>query len=217
MVSRAEFRSALDAAKIPALALMEQGPASFKPTVEVSKAAGPELSFAQDCAGRLARLCGFPHLAPISQAACAAVGAARESLERRLARALQSARVLEGGSLDICIAGMHAILDGHGYPSHDRFIAFPASSWSRLALDNPTWLNTHEVWPNAILVAHKELGEMIWVRSRHLEEVPAVMFHKSAIEGRIEPLEASRGQTASAEVIVRIVEPEGLRVLRWPA
>jgi hypothetical protein len=217
MVSRAEFRAALDAAKVPTLALMGLGPTRSVPTVQVSKTAGPELSFVQDWTGRLARLFGFPHLAPVSAAARSAVAAARDSLEHRLARALQSARVLEGESLDQCIAGMHAILDGHGYPKHDRFVAFPAASWTRLMADNPSWLSTHEVWPGAILVAHKGLGDMIWLRSRHLEEVQAVMFHKAAIEGCINPLNPSPGQSASAEVKVRVIEPEGLRVLRWPA
>jgi hypothetical protein len=218
MVSRAEFQSALNAAKPSLLAKMaaDDDPAPG-PTVEVSKSAGSELSFWRAAIGHIARASGFPDLAPISHAARAAVAASLESLERRLAKTLQSARVLEGESLDMCIAGMHTILDGLGYPRHDRFIAFPWASWRKLALDNPTWLNTFEVWPGAILVAHKDLGEMIWVRSRHLEEVPAVMFHAHALNGGIQPFDATPGQVASAAVRVRVVNPEGLRVLRWPS
>lgn len=211
MVSRAEFQSALDAAKLPVLCLMERAPAHFQPNVEVSKAAGEGLSVLQDWSGRLARRFGFPDLAPYSEAANAAVAAARDSLERRLARALQSARVLEGDSRDLCIAGMHALLDAHGYPRQDRFGVLPAAVWDRMLRGEPEFAATLEVWPSARL-----WGDMIWLRSRQLEEVQAVMLHRRAIEGRIEPLDPSPGQGASAEVTVRVVDPEGLRVLRWP-
>jgi hypothetical protein len=209
MVSRHEFAAALQAAKIPLLSLMQQAPASFRPNVEVTRTPGDDRSLFELWKGRIF---GFPDFASHSAGAKAAVVAARESMERRLARALQSARVLEGDSLDLCIAGMHTILHARAYPIHDRFGVMPAGAWDKLARSNPDFGAAMDVWPSA-----KLWKDMIWVRSRHLEEVQAVMFHKSAFEGRIEPLDPSPGQAASAEVTVRVVDPEGVRVLRWPS
>jgi hypothetical protein len=214
MVSRAEFQTALDRAHIPVLALLPAAPARFQPNVEMSKTAGEDLSLVHDCAGRLARRFGFPHLAPVSQRARAAVAMAADSLERRLARALASASVLEGDSLALCIDGMHTILDAHRYPRHDRFGAMAAAAWDALAKRDPEFAAAPEVWPSARLWGS---GPIVWLRSRYLAGVQAVMFHAQALEASIAPCDPSPGQSASAEVVVRVIDPEGLRVLRWPA
>jgi hypothetical protein len=213
MVSRRDFQSGLNAARITTLGIVTPSKGlPDKPNIQVRKMNGePDASLAQRLRHLKGRFTGYGTFAAHPGPVRSAVRAAQDSYERRLARALESAPALTAESLVMGVAEANAILDGKEFPSSNRFGLLSTGAWVK-ALGNPEFANS----PSVLGEHSRVWSHMIWLRHPYLE-VQAVLFHKSAIEGRIEPFDATPGQSASAFVEARLVNPDGARVLHYTA
>jgi len=210
MVSRTEFRSALDNAQIPLLGMMSAMAADAKPNVEVSDVAGynaadwGKVSFFEKVKQRLGGQAKNP------SKAVNAIKATMDSLERRLAKAVSTAGMIAGSDLQDCIAQTHLAFDAHDFPASNRFGLMSPKVWDTLVFDNEDFFKSPAIFgPNS-----RVWGRMIWMRNRHLD-AQAAIYHSSAVEGGIEPFDPKPGKLACAYVGARVINPDGVRVLRW--
>jgi len=209
-VTSAEFASALEIARPPVLRVLSPDAARSSPNVEIRANGG---TAGRSIMGRLnAALFGYKALSDHSPQTRSAVASAVDSLERRLATMLHKAPHLEAETFQAAVAGAHIIFDADGLPSSNRFGLIGPPTWDKLIMADREFAMGVPVWgPNS-----RVCGNVIWLRQRHLTEAQAVMFHRSAVSGSIQPFDPSPGQTASAGVVVTGLNLQRARVLVWP-
>ena len=210
MVSRTEFQAVLKAANLPICALIVPSAEAISPNVEISQLDKHEQdrSFFRMMKDRL--LPGAPsRFKDFPPSARNAVGAAMDSMERRLANAVANATVVEKDTLRLCLDCANTTLDVLGFARHNRIGFLSPAAWNAM-IANPEFAGGASLWGRDDRIWER----VIWLRNRYLES-QAALFHASAIEGGITPFEPKPGKSASASVLARTVKPDGVRILKW--
>jgi hypothetical protein len=214
MVSQEMFeaavRSAADVDHLPMLYTVVQPPETPPPNLEVGKAINHVPIKITD-RFRL-KAGGFKHFGHFPPAAKVAVECAKSCMENQIAKALELAPVIQAGSFREAIALAHAHLDRAKVPTHDRFGIMNSPLWRLTQLREAGFVAAMPVWR-----VGRYWESAIWFNSPYLEERSAVLFHRSALEGDIRPVEPGNFSTARAAAWAKLVNPAVARGLAWSA